>query len=263
VLPTLPPTTDGRKTRIPDVQKTEADQLRALLAASNWLQLLNLAEDRFAQAPLWLDRQFFVWSALSGLGPSFRAARDAVADELAQLLRRLPGIENLAFAGGFPFADETTLTWIREMVLAEGAGPAGHGGGASGPAIAAESDGALDEALAEARELARDGRLPEAIRRLQAGPPGGGSGRARFLWRMAQARLAQDAGKGRQVIPLWESLVEAIDRHGLEAWDPELCLAVLRALWTLIRADKDRAAQADEIYRRICRLDPAAALELG
>ena len=109
--------------------------------------------------------------------------------------------------------------------------------------------------------MANDGKLVEAVRKLQAAPKGSQSARARFLWRMAQAQLAQDAGRGKQMTPVWEELVAVIDRHQLEEWEPELCLKVFRTLWQLTKADRNQAELAQQMYRRMCRTDPAAALE--
>ena len=44
------------------------------------------------------------------------------AEEGFQLLRRLPGLETLAFNDGTPFADEVTLNWINQSVLDEMSG---------------------------------------------------------------------------------------------------------------------------------------------
>lgn len=261
-VPGAPPTTDGVRTRIPDVQKAEVDQLQSLLAASNWMQLLNQNEERFPQTPLWLDRQYFTYMALNGMGPAYFVARDAVGDETRRLLERAPGLEGLQFAGGMPLADAATLAWIQSTVAAAGTGPAG----ASAPAApaaghASGEDPALQEALAEARELMRNGDLAQAIRRLEQGPPGMPSARSRFLWRMAQARLAQEGGKARQIAPVWEALLGQIDCYRLEEWEPELCRTVYRSLYGAIKGDKTRAELCQDVFRRLCRLDPTAALE--
>jgi type VI secretion system protein VasJ len=42
---------------------------------------------------------------------------DIIAADLKGLLRRLTGLETLAFNDGTPFADEVTLNWINQSVL--------------------------------------------------------------------------------------------------------------------------------------------------
>ncbi len=42
---------------------------------------------------------------------------DIITADLKGLLRRLTGLETLAFNDGTPFADEVTLNWINQSVL--------------------------------------------------------------------------------------------------------------------------------------------------
>jgi hypothetical protein len=63
------------------------------------------------------------------------------------------------------------------------------------------------------------------------------------------------------MIPLWREMVEQIDRYRLEEWEPELCITVYRALYGLTRKDRAQAELAQSTFGRLCRLDPAAALE--
>ncbi len=253
-----PPTTDGRLTRIPDPQKPELDQARALLSASNWMQLLNSSEDRFSATPILLDRQYWIYMALGGMGPAFKGAQEAVRDELHQFLKRLPNLPRLAYSSGTPFADDTTQAWIAQVVMVEGGG---GGGGMSSGGGGAANDESLTAALADARALMADGKQADAIRLLHNGPPAPQSGRSRYLWRMALAQLATDGGKARQAAPLWEELLSVIDEYKLEGWEPSLCLPVYRALWRVLKGDKTQAVASENIFRRLCRLDPAAALE--
>jgi type VI secretion system protein VasJ len=176
-------------------------------------------------------------------------------------LKRVPAIENLKFAGGMPFADETTKQWIDETVMAGPAG--GEGGGARrGSGSADGTSKELDEALGQARELAAEGKLTEAIDLLQNGPPRSRSLRQSFLWRAALARVIQESGKARLTRPLWESLLEDIDRFKLDAWEPELSVPVLNSLYRALKSDKETASRAEEIFARLCRVDLNAALGL-
>lgn len=263
-LKALPPTKEGNTTRVPPgaVNKNLIESTTALLTSGNWLMLLNQSESRFPNSPLWLDQQRHIYRALKGMGPAFDAAARAVSDELANFIKRLPGIQFLTFDGGIPFADGETQAWIDSEVLAGASNGAG-GGGLSMPASSGSNGSSgLDDALKEARGLLNDGKLPEALRLLQSGPKGGGSLRDRFVWRMALARLAQESGKARLTQPIWESLLDEIERYNLEAWEPELCVPVFQALYRVCKADKDQASRADMIFGRLCRLDVGAALGL-
>lgn len=64
---------------------------------------------------LWLDLQWYIHQALVTSGQDVLA--DIIAADLKGLLRRLTGLETLAFNDGTPFADEVTLNWINQSVL--------------------------------------------------------------------------------------------------------------------------------------------------
>ncbi|MDK6365297.1 type VI secretion system domain-containing protein, partial [Escherichia coli] len=64
---------------------------------------------------LWLDLQWYIHQALVRSGQDVLA--DIIIADLKGLLRRLTGLETLAFNDGTPFADEVTLNWINQSVL--------------------------------------------------------------------------------------------------------------------------------------------------
>ncbi|WP_170993811.1 type VI secretion system domain-containing protein, partial [Escherichia coli] len=68
----------------------------------------------------WLDLQWYLWQGLSHAGQPWDPWSDAVLSDLRLLLKRLPGLEGLAWNEGPPFADEATLAWIAEKVNEEG-----------------------------------------------------------------------------------------------------------------------------------------------
>jgi hypothetical protein len=120
----------------------------------------------------------------------------------------------------------------------------------------------LTEAVDKARGLATEGKLDEALRLLQRGPENSHSLRESFLWRMAMARAAEEAGKPRLALPIWEALLREIERFELEAWEPEICIPVLHALYRTCKADKEKKDQAEQYFGRLCRVDASAALKL-
>lgn len=255
-----PPTKEGNVTRVPpgSVTKQIIESAETLLSASNWLNLLNSAEARFPASPLWLDQQYHVFKALKGMGPAFEGASRAVMDELAGFLRRVPGIADLAFDGGTPFADDRTRSWIDDEVMAESEGGGGGGKSSGGDSTSAE----LEAAIEEARKLAGDGKLAAGMSRLQGGPSGSTSQRDRFIWRIAMAQLAQESGKKKLTQPIWESLMAEIERFTVDEWDPEVCVPVFSALYRIYKSDKTAADKAAEIYGRLSRADIGAAVAL-
>jgi type VI secretion system protein VasJ len=191
-----------------------------------------------------------------------------VLEELRSLLARVPALPRLAFQDGTPFADPETRRWIEQEVLLPEAPAAPRAAPEAAPPGADAA--ALAAAREEARTLAKAGRLGEALGRLEAALAGDPSARGRFLLRLELATLCSDAGHDRVAAPLLEALDAEIARFHLEEWEPGLSRGVLEALYRCRRrlaerrgAPPQEAARAEEIFGRLCRLDPvlAAALE--
>jgi type VI secretion system protein VasJ len=258
-----PPVVDG-KTPLIDPPAERISGLRRLFEASDWAGLLANSEEAFRERPVWMDAQRYSDRALVGLGEPYVAARQGLLEEVRSLLRRLPTLPSLCFQNGTPFADADTRKWILEEVGSEESAP-------SRLAVAAAPDSAdVVAAREEARELARKGRLSHALGKLEEALLKDGSARGRFLARLELAALASDAGKERVAAPLLEGLDQEMQRHGLEQWEPGLALRVLEALYRCRKRLAERrggtpedAARAEEVFARLCRIDPAtgAALE--
>lgn len=241
-------------------------ELRRLLDAGDWPGLLAASEEAFRERPLWIDAQRFADRALAGLGGPYRPARDAVALELRALLARVPDLGGLSFKDGTPLADAETREWIQSDVLSGEAG--GAGAGAPAPVVHddAGDPAELEAAREQAREHLRKKRLGEALRTLEQALAGDGSPRRRFLARLEIAGLCAEGGHDRLAQPLYEGLDEEIARHGLDRWEPELSVSVLRGLYRCRRrladqrgAPPEARARADEVFARLCRIDPVAA----
>lgn len=260
-LDELPPATDGRS-RLPPPPLHLRDRLRALEGQSAWRELLNEVEARVTEFPFWLDLHRMSHQALAGLGPDYSRARDAVGAEVALILTRLPGLSELQFADGTPFADEATRTWIAAQVL-----PATE----ERPApteIQGQGDDSLTKLRSESREMLREGRQQEAMMLLQEAVRITPAERQRFLSRLELASLCLETGQIEPALAHLEVLDEQIVRCSLEAWEPELSLEVLRIYWDALRqsvretrqGSPEPARRAETVYRRLCRLDVTAGL---
>ena len=249
-----PPAAPDGKTGIPAVPPQVREPLARVREAANWAALLDQAEARFPEAPLWLDLQYSVDVAMNGLGAEYAGARHAVRQELAAVLERIPRLRELRFADGTPFADAATQTWIESEVL-------------RAPAAAAASPaGAGLEFIEEARRLFAQGKIPEALTMVQQ-EMNGVSARERFLARLEVAKLCQGSGRQRLAFRLLEALDQEMTRFSLDEWEPALAVHVLKLLYQCRRAEAsaknpEAARSADELYRRLCRLDLLSALAL-
>jgi len=251
-----PPATGG-KTQIPAPPEALRTQLATIAQNQRWPALLEETEAAASQHRFWLDLHRMSWQALSGLGATHERARDAVVAELRSLLGRMPQLPTLSFADGTPVADPQTRGWIDEQVLA-GAGGA--------PARRAEaSDDGSAEKLAEVKKLLAATQVPEALGLLRD-EAAKRRGRRRFMMSAEAARLCAGAGLTAIAKALYEELDREALAHHLEEWEPELAAECLKGLLASARAlAKDpRGSLPDltEPYRRLCRIDPAAAHEV-
>jgi type VI secretion system protein VasJ len=250
-----PPAEGGRTFVPPPVAR---DALLEALQGQRWAELIEGAESAAGEDPLWLDPHRMTWQALGALGPAHEKARAAVVAEVRTFTGRLPGLASLAFSDGSPLADPATRAWLEEAA------------GASAPAGARPAAGGLDEAaaaaLARAKELFGAGPSAEALHAAREVAAGGRSERERFLLRLEVARLYVASGLQPLALASFQELAREAQERGLDAWEPGLAAEALRGLVATARAvgDDPRGGPPDlaTSYRRLCRLDPAAAYEV-
>ncbi|MHB1011531.1 MAG: type VI secretion system protein TssA [Desulfobacteria bacterium] len=252
-LESLPPVVDG-STNIPPPYT--ADTLRGLSEGGQDEALVRAAEQNLAEHVFWLDLNFWVSDALSRLGEEYEAAAGTVRGETALLLRRLPGIEELKFSDGTPFASDETRKWLKGLnTSAGGAAEAGTGEPAD-PAA---------KGVRQARELIAEGRTAEAVRRMQQGVRAAGSRKEAFHWRVGLCRLLVGTPEARHALPHIEEVLKEIDLFRLEEYDPELALKGLKVAWDGFRANAGLIPEERvvEIQGRIAGVDVSAAMSLG
>ncbi|PJB32993.1 MAG: type VI secretion system protein TssA [Deltaproteobacteria bacterium CG_4_9_14_3_um_filter_65_9] len=249
----LPPSENGR-TNIP--APYTADSLRALVGGGRDEALVRAAEQNLVEYIFWLDLNFWSSEGLARLGEEYKGAAEAVRGETALLLRRLPGLEDMKFSDGTPFAGDDTREWLKDLSAGGGGAAAGSGGAAADPAA---------KGVRQAREWIAEGRTAEAVRKMQQGVRGAGSRKEAFQWRVALCRVLIETPEARHALPHIEEILKEIDLFHLEEYDPELALKGLKVAWDGYRANaglvpEERVA---EIQGRIARVDVSAAISLG
>ncbi len=89
----------------------------------------------------------------------------------------------------------------------------------------------------------------------------------RFRARVALGNACQIANQAGMARAVFESTERDVAEYGLERWEPGLAAAsaqgLLLALRTLAKGGKPLPPDAGLLYDRLCRLDPAAALNIG
>jgi len=250
----LPPATAG-KTLIPAPEGQIISALENLYQARSWRDLLAAAESRVRQFLFWLDLSRYVTEALEQLGR--QDSCEAVAAETCQYVKRLPGIEKLAFDNGTPFANEETRIWINGLNRKMTSGGNSHTG--------SETDirQIVEKQVEEATKASRENKLPAALGaftdKLNQAP----SARERFVWQFGLCRLLLQVKQPRLAAPHLKNLLQTIDIYKLDQWEPDLAVAVMSTVLTGLRSETGQSDEAlqESVLNRITTLDPVRAME--
>lgn len=268
-LTQLPPSQDGT-TQIPPIQPPDSgDKMQSMLDAGQFAGVLEQTESKLGTAVWWLDLQRYAVKALEGLGR--QGGADAVVQELASLLQRFPGAPDLRFKDGTPVCNPATRTWIRERVLA--AGGEGAGGAEASPGSGGGGDADLETLpaeRAEARMLAGQKKVAEAVRLLEEAAAKSGTLRGRAWRRLEIARILHDRGHAEAALTQLDALDQELLSSSAEDWDRSLCAEVVKSLFAshqkVLSSGRPISTEDSQRTRlllgRLCRLDVSAVLML-
>jgi type VI secretion system protein ImpA len=268
-------------------------QLKRLALARKWNELLETAENAMSLpcSRAWLDLQRMVVEACESLGSDYAAIATAIRSELAALLHDVPELLHANLLDDTPAANGETRAWLEGLrpppaasapapVPAPAAQPDSADSAAdpvTGPA--AESVPAAPAAASKAPRgwpaKAVDSRVL-AVQALQAGHPEQAieimsreiarqrSGRGRFQRTLQLVEICVTAGKDSMAQPLLDDLIAAIEAHKLDDWeDKEMVAAALVTVMNVSARVKGDAAARQQLFERICRLDPVRAASMG
>ena len=235
-------------------------QLKLLLLDGKWVALLEAGENAMGQpcGRGWLDLQRYTLVACSKLGPDYAAVEAALRSALRSYLADVPELVQMTMMDDTPTANSETREWLIGEL--SGAAPA-----RVNPARVnqAERDGAATELDdLEALGIARAGRTEEAVELLKRQQAQESTTRGRFRRKTQLAAVLVEAGREAIAQPILEDLIGQIDNYKLEEWESGEMIAeplalLYRALHTL---DADLGTRQN-LYLRICRLDPIQALK--
>ncbi|MCS3407155.1 type VI secretion system protein TssA [Serratia sp. AKBS12] len=252
------------KTRIEPPRADQRAMLKRLYLQQSWLEILEQADSTFSRGAnhLWLDLQWYIHQALVKSGQDVLA--DIIAADLKGLLRRLTGLETLAFNDGTPFADEVTLNWINQSVLGDMAGWRDEPVSAVG-----ETDNDILVLEPEALEKADTDGLDATLHWLQT-RPGADSTKDKWLLRLLMVRVAEQKGKNELALHLLGELDSAAQSITLTQWTPALLFEVKSRRLRLLRmkaarseTDKSRLQpEMDLLLAGLIALDPASSAVL-
>jgi type VI secretion system protein VasJ len=262
-LVNIPPAGNGQ-TRIPPPPAQLKNILNELRNKGEHENLLKGAEPRISQFIFWLDLNRWVAEALAHLGDRYQQAKEAVQQETTVLIGRLPGLEDLSFSDGTPFADAETKAWLKEKAFQTGLPGEGLSALPETVSHAPENDG-MEMELKEAQALVKKGNLLAAIERLQKRFQSSLSQKEKFLWRLGFSQLLTNSKQSRLALPHLEQIIRDIDFYKLGEFDPALAIRGLKVVWIGFQAQVDQASKekAAETLQHIAKLDPAEAIRMG
>ncbi len=236
--------------------------LKGLLLDGAWAELLAAAEDVMA-TPFgrgWLDLQRYVFTAIDGLGSEYGPLELSLKGALRALLVDLPGLPDLTLMDDTPTANRETRTWLQDE-------------GLMGP-LTAEEQARLEVDVSvvaggrdlseRAKERVRAGQPQKAIELLMKAADEAGSVRERLLRRAEAARVMVDHDLASVAMPILRDIMGRIEAHNLEEWEDSETVAVPMALlYRCIDRMGGDEAEKQELYLRVCRLDPMQAILFG
>ncbi|MCT4702664.1 type VI secretion system protein TssA [Enterobacteriaceae bacterium H20N1] len=262
----LPALDASGRTRLLPPKADYRAQLKRLYLQQSWTELIELVDSVFTEGGnrFWLDLQWYLWQGLSRAGAPWEYWADYILSDLKLLLRRLPGLETLAWNDGTPLADEVTLGWIAEKVNDEMPGFSDE------PVVA--NGGQMDDILAlEAEAMVKgDSEGPEAALGWLQSRPDMASPRSRWLLRLLMARVAEQYGRNELALHLLGELAASAPQLTLSEWEPGLLFDVQARRLRLLRlkagrseSDKARLTpEMDTLLAGLIALDPARAMVL-
>ncbi len=257
----LPPNKDG-VTQIPAPPAERVKQMNSQFEQAQYSALVPEVEQTLARSAFWLDGQRLVASSLKGMGAEYAAAHEIVINEVRNFLERMPGVTELKFADGTPFADDATCMWIdaEVMTTASGSGDSASAGTAGGTP--------WTTALDEARTMAASGELDKAVKLLHSGISQCGTEREQFYWRTALSELLIQSGKVQVATQMLEQMTNRIEQLRLEQWESELVVPIYKRLLDAYQKSVSKKKTPDtgllekieNVYSRLCWLDPMIAM---
>ncbi|MEB6337976.1 type VI secretion system protein TssA [Serratia rhizosphaerae] len=262
----LPALDASGRTRLLPPKADYRAQLKRLYLQQSWTELIEQVDVMFTEGGnrFWLDLQWYLWQGLSRAGNPWEQWADYILSDLKLMLKRLPGLETLAWNDGSPLADEVTLNWIAEKVND------GMPGFSDEPAVATAAQ--ADDILAlEAEAMEKgDSEGPEAALSWLQNRPDMASPRSRWLLRLLMAKVAEQYGRNELALHLLGELTASAPQLTLSEWEPGLLFDVQARRLRLLRmkagrseSDKARfAPEMDSLLAGLIALDPARAMVL-
>ena len=234
-------------------------RLKGLLLDQNWRELIEAGEGVMStpQGRGWLDLQRYILTACDALAGEYDVVANAIRAELRGLLDELPKLVNMTLMDDTPTANAETREWLRANVLTAVAGDLAETPQENGDAPQRRVGDARALALSEARA----GRPERAIELLMRELAQEKTKRGRFLTQTQLASIMIDAGHDVVAMPILEELIALVEGHRLEEWEAgDVVARPMSLLYRVLGQTGGDEGTRQQLYLRICRLDPLQAI---
>jgi type VI secretion system protein VasJ len=261
LVESVPPNENG-KTRIPPPDNNTIKILYDLYDKQDWEALLKSAERRINQFIFCLDLNRLAAQALDGLGNRYASAHETVCQETAFFVHRLPGLVDLTFSDGTPFADQSTRDWLK--LIGFGSGSVSIDPLPAQSAQAGSGEYEMVEKIGKAKTLAGKKKLIEAVDMLQEELLKSVSEKEKLLWRLALAEVLIFSKQIEMALPHLEAIRRTAEMYRLEDWEPDLALRAMIMVWKGFSMHPSDVSQntCGDALNRIAKLSPKQALLL-
>lgn len=235
----------------------DRERLADLFERGDLSSVIEEGEAALLARPAWLDAHRWVAVALARSGGMWAAAREVALEETMAMIARTPSLPSRRFTDDTPVATAETLAWIEEEKKR----------GADVVPTAHTEAQEIERQFAQVKELAAQDRVMDAITLATTLANRSMDMRGRFQGYLLAGTTALASGKPAIARPLLEGLLTLVERHQLESWEPAQCAtlyaSLLRCLRALAAPGAEDSSREKDLFDRLCRLDPAAAMRLG
>ncbi|MES3036204.1 MAG: type VI secretion system protein TssA [Gemmatimonadota bacterium] len=259
--PADPETNAPAAARLHAPPTSERARLKGFLLEERHEDLLDGVEELMGSTSggAWLDAQRWALDSAQALGDAYAPVVHMMRSALRQLLADYPGLPHAMLLDDTPVANAETLAWLDRAGLLGGSQRS-----VERPPLDGMPSAPHRPMLERARAEVSGGRLDRGVALLMADVVRERSERARFLRRLELVTVLVDAKRSDIAMPIVEELLDQVESHKLDSWEDGGVVAQAMVLaCRAIDATDGSSSRRSELYLRICRLDPIAALALG
>jgi type VI secretion system protein VasJ len=270
-----PPETD-KITQIEAPNQIIQGKIKEWFSSGSWDKLIPRIELNFlkgeSEFQYWLDAQRYTVKALDQLGGNYSTAAEDIKINLSRLLSRIPDLPKLKFKDKTtPFADNDTIKWINEEVLAATSGGKAKSGDILLPPIMGEEYDELNKEYEEAcSKLPKN--FEETVAAMQTGIQTDTRKKGKFLRRLNLAGYCYMAKEYNLAKVNLAELNHLIDEYNLAEWESALCTAVWQTEYLtntklISEVSKDQIflieKEQKELFNKIAKYNGILALKLS